>query len=167
MIVRVLKDLYKKSGDFALRDEFGNMMLKCAFVGKGYYIYNKRGIQIAQLAFGKNEASMAVAQNVPSYPGAVRIVKLGCDNFEFETNVIEKGDDQYTKNVVGRAVAKFSVWGPVSKYSYDIFDGSEKVGEVIPYPADDGVFQIRTYSETNILYVFMITLALEWLNAAN
>ena len=90
MIVRVLKDLYKKSGDFALRDEFGNMMLKCAFVGKGYYIYNKRGIQIAQLAFGKNEASMAVAQNVPSYPGAVRIVKQGRDTLEFTTKGLKK-----------------------------------------------------------------------------
>lgn len=166
MIVRVLKELYKIPGDFALRDEFGNMILKCTFVGKGYYIYNKRGIQIAQLSFEKNEASMAVVQSVPAYPGAVRIVKIGVDDFIFETNVIEKGDEQYTKNVKGKTAARYTVWGAPSKYSYDIFDGSEKVGEVIPYPADDGVFQIRTFTDTNILYVFMITLALEWLNAA-
>ena len=165
MIVRVLKNLYKMPGDFALRDELGNMILKCSYVGNGYYIYNKRGIQIAQLAFTKGEAQMAVVQHIPAYPGAVNIVKLGTDDFVFETNVIEKGDDQYTKNVKGRNAGKFTVWGTPSKYSYDIFDGSENVAEVIPFPSDDGVFQIRTNAATNILYVFMITLALEWLNA--
>ena len=68
MIVRVLKELYTLQGDFALRDELGNMILKCSYVGNGYYIYNKRGIQIAQLAFSKGEAQMAVVTISSSKP---------------------------------------------------------------------------------------------------
>lgn len=165
MIVRVLKKLYEKAGDFALRDELGNMICKTAYLGAGYYIYNKRGSQVAQLVFQKNTATMSVISSVPSYPGAVKMTALAPDNFVFDMNVIDKGDDQFVKNVKGREAKRFSLWGTPSAYSFDIFDGSERVGEVIPYPADNGVYQIRTFEDTNLLYVLMICLAQEKLNA--
>ena len=165
MIVRVLKRLYEKAGDFALRDELGNMICKTAYIGSGYYIYNKRGAQIAQLVFQKGTAAMSVASSAPSYPGAVNMSITAPDRFIFDVNVIEKGDDQYIKNVKGRAAKNFSIWGTPSAYAFDIYDGSEKVAEVIPYPQDDDVYQLRTFEETNLLYVYMICLSIEKLNA--
>lgn len=165
MIVRVLKKLYQKAGDFALRDELGNMICKTAYIGAGYYIYNKRGQQVAQLVFQKNSATMSVVSSVPAYPGAIRMSVVAPDSFVFDANVIDKGDDQFVKNVKGRDAKRFSLWGVPSAYSFDIFDGPERVGEVIPYPADDDVYQIRTFEETNLLYVLMICLAQEKLNA--
>ena len=51
MIFRILKKLYGRAGDFALRTEMGDLICKAAYIKSGYYIYNKLGEQVAQLSF--------------------------------------------------------------------------------------------------------------------
>ncbi len=161
MIFRVLKKLYGRAGDFALRSEMGDMLCKAAYLSSGYYIYNKYGEQIAQLAFNGNTASMSIATPNPVYPGAITMVCGGKDNFYFTNNVIEKGDDAFIKNVKGKQSYNFSIWGKPSAYGYDIYDGSDLVANVIPYPQDEEVYQIRVHEKGNLFYIFMICLAAE------
>ena len=94
MIFRVIKRLYEKNGDFALRDEIGNMICKAAYIEQGYYIYNKRGSQIAQLVFnGNNTAMLSVISDIPAYPGTVRMTSIGVEEFVFDYNVIDLCDE--------------------------------------------------------------------------
>lgn len=161
MIFRILKNLYSLPGDFALRSEFGDLVCKTAYLNSGYYIYNKEGVQLAQLVFEGNSALMSVASPAPVYPGVIRMTMVGKDDFVFDNNVIEKGDDQYIKNVKGKKARNFSIWGKPSEYGYDIYEGSAVMANVIPYPADDSVYQVRVQENGNILYVLMICLAAE------
>lgn len=166
MIFRVIKRLYEKNGDFALRDEIGNMICKAAYIEQGYYIYNKRGSQIAQLVFnGNNSAMLSVISDLPAYPGTVRMTAVAVDEFIFDANVIDRGDDEYISKIRGKAAHNFSLWGRPSAYGFDIYDGSDTVANVIPYPADDEIYQVRVNENSNLLYVFMICLAAEKLNA--
>lgn len=167
MIFRILKNLYDLPGDFALRSEFGDFVCKTAYLNSGYYIYNKNGIQLAQLVFDGNSAFMSVASPTPVYPGVVRITMAGNDQFIFDSNVIEKGDEAYIKNVKGKKAPAFSVWGKPSEYGFDIYEGSSVVANVIPYPQDDSVYQVRVQGDGNILYILMICLALERLRNVN
>lgn len=162
MIFRILKKLYGRAGDFALRTEMGDMLCKAAYLSSGYYIYNKLGDQVAQLSFeGKRLQTMAIATPNPVYPGAVKMVCNGKDNFSFFTNVIDKGDDQYIKNVKGKQSFNFSIWGKPSEYGYDIYDGKDLVANVIPLPQDEEVYQVRIHEKGNLFYIFMICLATE------
>lgn len=161
MIFRILKNLYDLPGDFALRSEFGDFVCKTAYLNSGYYIYNKNGIQLAQLVFDGNTALMSVASPKPVYPGVVRMTMVGKDQFVFDNNVIEKGDEEYLKNVQSKKALAFSIWGKPSEYGYDIYEGSSVIANVIPYPQDDSVYQVRAQGDGNILYILMICLAAE------
>lgn len=161
MIFRILKKLYGRAGDFALRTELGDMICKSAYLSSGYYIYNKFGDQVAQLSFEGNVATMAIATPNPVYPGAIRMVMNGKDNFSFYSNVIEKGDDAFIKNVKGKQSYNFSIWGKPSEYGYDIYDGSDLIANVIPFPQDEEVYQVKIHEKGNLFYVFMICLATE------
>ncbi len=168
MIFRILKDLDSLPGDFALRSEFGDTVCKTAYLNSGYYIYNKVGMQLAQLVFNGNTALMSVAAPTPSYPGVIRMTMVGKDSFIFDNNILEKGDEEFVKNVKGKPARNFSIWGKPSEYGYDIYDGSVIIANVIPYPTDDAVYQVRVHEDANILYVLMICLAAEKLrNSAN
>ena len=161
MIFRILKKLYAQAGDFALRSELGDLICKAAYLNSGYYIYNKYGEQVAQVVFEGNTASLSIATPNPVYPGAVKMVCNGKDSFYFAANVIDKGDDAFIANVKGKQTYNFSVWGKPSEYVYDIFDGSDKVASVIPYPQDEQVYQVQIHEKGNLFYVFMICLAAE------
>ncbi len=161
MIFRILKKLYGRAGDFALRSEMGDMLCKAAYLSSGYYIYNKLGDQVAQLSFEGNTANMAIATPNPVYPGAIKLVCAGKDSFYFTDNVIEKGDDAFIKNVKGNQKHNFSIWGKPSEYGFDIYDGKDVVANVIPYPQDEEVYQIRVHEKANVFYIFMICLAVE------
>lgn len=163
MIFRVYKKLYEKAGDFALRSEMGDMICKAAYLKSGYYIYNKFGEQVAQLSFDDKAkvATMAVATPNPVYPGAINMALTGKDSFSFYSNVIEKGDDQFIKNVKGAKSYNFSIWGKPSEYGYDVYDGSDLVANVIPYPQDEEVYQVKIHEKGNLFYIFMICLATE------
>ena len=163
MIFRVIKKLYGKAGDFALRSEMGDMICKAAYLSSGYYIYNKFGEQVAQLSFDDKEkvATMAIATPNPVYPGAIRMACNGKDNFSFFANVIEKGDDQYIQNVKGKQSYNFSIWGKPSEYGFDIYDDKDLVANVIPFPQDEEVYQVRIHEKGNLFYIFMICLAVE------
>ena len=99
--------------------------------------------------------------NEEEYDLGIKMAMNGKDNFSFFTNVIEKGDEQYIKNVKGKQSYNFSIWGKPSEYGYDIYDGKDLVANVIPFPQDEEVYQVRIHEKGNLFFIFMICLATE------
>ncbi|HQC54485.1 MAG TPA: hypothetical protein PKX91_02025 [Clostridia bacterium] len=165
MIFKIRKKIYEIRQDYAVKNTIGEVVCKIAVLPSGYYIYNKLGLQIAQVTFEENAAKMSIVKSTPTFPGAVKMKILAPNEFKFVTNELDKGDDVFVKAVKGAKASRFSIWGKPSQYNFEIYDGSQVVGSVIPVPGEPNFYQIRTTESTNILYVLMICLASEKLHA--
>ena len=163
MIFKIKKKLYAESADAAIKTPIGELFCKIASLPNGYYFYNKSGVQLAQVVFTEGGAELSLVLGKPSFPGAVIMRAEGADSFSFSGNEIGTEDKSRIGGLTSKGAAhKFSIWGKPSEYSYQIYDGSNLVAEIVPSEAD--LFEIATTEHTNLLYVLMIALAAEKLS---
>lgn len=150
--------------DYSVKNALGETVCKVAVLTKGYYLYNKTGVQLAQLTFEENSASLAIAKSKPSYPGAIKMRLTAPNMVKFSTNEIEKGDERFITAVRGGKTQDFSIWGKPKDYNFDIYEGSTLYANVIPVVDDPTHYQVRTSDEANFLYVLLICFASEKLH---
>lgn len=163
MIFKIRKKFYAESADAVIKTPIGELFCKIASLPNGFYFYNKSGLQLAQVVFSDRGAELSLANSKPSFPGAV-IMRADGNSFSFSGNEIGADDSARLGGIKGNGAAHaFSIWGKTRDYSYQIYDGSKLVGEVVP-SSDPGYFEIGTTEHTNLLYALMITLAAEKLN---
>ncbi|MDD4120295.1 MAG: hypothetical protein PHG90_01720 [Clostridia bacterium] len=164
MIFKIKKQIFDMKSDYSVKNALGETVCKVAVLTKGYYIYNKTGIQLAQLTFEGNTASLAIAKSKPSYPGAIKMRLNSPNNFKFSTNEIEKDDERFISAVKGGKTPEFSIWGKPKDYNFDIYEGSSLYANVIPVVDDSSYYQVRTSDDANFLYVLLICFANEKLH---
>ncbi len=165
MIFKIKKKIYEMRQDYTVKNAIGEVVCKIAMLPSGFYFYNKLGLQLAQVTFQDNAATLSIVKSNPTFPGAVKMKIMGQNDFKFVTNELEKGDEVFVKAVKGAKANKFSIWGKPSQYNFEIYDGSYVVASVVPVMGEPNFYQIRTTESTNILYVLMICLAAEKLHA--
>lgn len=164
MYVKLKKELYQHPGDFAVQSEIGEIICKIAKLSKGYYLYNKSGEQIAQITFEPGAATLALAHKKATAPTATKMVITAKDTFLFPKNVYAKDDMDYLNNLSGQNNDNFSIWGNVSKYGYDIYDGSKIAANVVSSTEDPSVYTLKISETANIIKMILIAVAAEALN---
>lgn len=167
MILKIRKNIHATGAEYTVRGTMGEVFCKITPLAGGYYIYDKQGHQLAQVTFGKKkkpETAMSVLSVHPSFPGAIRLAKVG-NGFEFSPYVVTKEDKRFIKNIKGKKVIPdYSIWGDPSTYAYDLYEGNTILANIVPSSYDFNYFKVNLHENANFLWVLVIVLSLEHLS---
>ncbi|MGI6213393.1 MAG: hypothetical protein ACOYIQ_02430 [Christensenellales bacterium] len=167
MIIKIDKLIFKDDGDCIIRYMDGRVFCHIAKVANGYYIYNVKGEQIAQMLFGKKSCDLVLANpylpKESSYTlhllknGNFAVTPLEIDELR-DRRFIERLQKEQEVSVLNKA--EFTLVGDFREYNYDIYRGSIAAGNVLPHE-DDAYFKVRINEGGNIVRVMMLALAID------
>ncbi|MDR2266121.1 MAG: hypothetical protein LBE09_00850 [Christensenellaceae bacterium] len=165
MIFKIRKKMYEIVNDYALTSCIGDTLFKVAHIRNGFYFYNTRGEQIAQLTFNRNEARISVPHVITNVPTIITVARDEIGNFYFSYDTNTPDDNAYISSVVpSNDGAELTIWGNLVKYSFDIYEGPSLSASVVPVLDDPAHYMIKLEEQANILQMVMMVIALETLN---
>jgi hypothetical protein len=167
MVFRIKKELYKTKEDFALKPQDGSFVLRVAAFRKGYYVYNASGAQTAQIVFGKERATVSVADGasmtvIKNYDNTFAVIDTMPS--EEEKKKIKDPSKQKKSSLV------YMIYGNVAAYNYDIYE--KRADQKLPVKAtivindifEQGWYKVKITESVNTLRTLMICLALDRLS---
>ncbi len=158
--------MHQDDGDCIIRLIDGKVFCHIAKVVNGYYIYNVKGEQIAQMLFDKKSCDLVLANPYLPKESSYTLHLLRKGQFAVTPlKIEEKSDKKYIAklekkdtNVLNKA--QFTILGDFKGYNYDIYRASNPVGNVLPHE-DDAYFKLRINEGGNIVRVMMLALAVD------
>lgn len=170
MIIKIDKLMWQDDGDCIIRYMDGRVFCHVAKVVNGYYIYNTKSDQIAQMLFYKKSCDLVVANpyvaKESSYTlhlargGKLMVTPLEVKEKD-DKKFIEKLEKEQEGSVLNKA--EITIIGDFKAYNYDIYRASHAVGNVLPHE-DDAYFKLRINEGGNIVRMLMFSLAVDRLS---
>lgn len=159
MIFRIPKDLYAELDDASIFSAIGEFAFKIAKIKKGYFVYNRDAIQIAQIAFLPYEARITVADH-----GTLSLTRTKrATYYDIQPMKLEKEDEQYRK-FQNKIDGEYAVIGSFAEMSFDVYYNSKCVMNVIPDSSDPNFFKVRINEGGNLIILTLIAIAVNKLN---
>lgn len=167
MIYHIRKNIYKFGEDFVIKPIGGEFLFKVTSIKKGYYLYDKNGLQVGQITFEKGKASIVAPES------SAIIVYKNDYSYSIDSKQI---DDENPKEQIDKTCFKENkvinmIFGTPNSYKYDIYEKSEGkkqpeiVANIIPDVSDNNFYKIRINGGENILKLIMVILAIDKLNS--
>jgi|AGTN01.2.fsa_nt_gi hypothetical protein len=161
MILKLKKEFYRDAGDYAVKPERGEAIMKIASLPGGYYAYNKAGEQIGQVSFGGGFAQVSIGRKKGG-SAALSVVNDG-GKLKFLPYEAEKEDLRYLEGIEPGPAVKTTIWGDPKNYNYDLYEGNAKVASFVPSTTDPDFYLLKWGESGNILKIILISLAVEGL----
>lgn len=165
MIYQIKKNVGASPDAVSVISAIGEFVCNVSVLGDGYYLFNKQGLQIAQIVFKDAGAIMSIARTKPVFPGSLKISRLGKDEYVISANQVGAEDDQYLENIKGKKSENYSIWGTPSEYNYDIYCGNKLAANVLISATEPATMKINMGLDGNLLNVIMIALAVDKFNS--
>lgn len=159
MIFRIPKDLYSALSDASIFSAIGEFAFKIAKVKKGYFVYNRDAVQIAQIEFRPYEARITVAD----YGTLVLSRDRRTTYYDIAPLKLEKEDEQY-REFQNKINGEYALIGSFAEMAFDVYYEAKCVMNVIPDSSDDGYFKIRINEGGNLIILTLIAIAVNKLN---
>ncbi|GEM_PF-4716201 len=167
MIIKIDKLMHQDDGDCTIRFMDGRVFCHVAKVVNGYYLYNVKGEQIAQMLFDKKSCDLLLANPYLPKESSYTLHLLRGGKFAVaplkikvrsDKKYIERLEKEQEASVLNKA--QFTIVGDFKGYNYDIYRASNPVGNVLPHE-DKGYFKLRINEGGNIVRVMMLALAVD------
>jgi len=163
MILKLKKKAYEQEkASFAVTNEFGEFIAIVSKVKKGFYITNRDGERIGQIAFNKQQAKVEVAND--RYDDVLTVLTQMPDGrFLIEgASLFDALDNAGQPILSNRYEDKISIWGNPNTYSYDMFSGNKKAASVSTYVKSPAILAVSIEGSYNVLRILMIILAIDY-----
>lgn len=159
MIFRIPKDLYAALDDASIFSAIGEFAFKIAKIKKGYFVYNRDAIQIAQIEFRPYEARITVADH-----GTLTLTReRRATNYDIGPLKLEKEDEQF-RQFQHKIDGEYALIGSFAEMAFDVYFRAKCVMNVIPDSSDPNFFKVRINEGGNLIILTLIAIAVNKLN---
>lgn len=168
MIFSIKKALFNEIKDYRIKPNHGVFEVRVAKLTKGYYLYDKNGVQVGQIVFSKGNAKIVVPDS-----SAIDIVLIDEKNRYMITDGICSLEDEKSIEKVEEKkenLYEYMIYGKPEEYRFDIYE--KKKGEKLPRVSaniindisNNAFYKVRIVDTDNLLKTLMICLAIDKLN---
>lgn len=163
MIYKIKKNLSSSQEDYAIVSSLGELLCKVAVMTNGYYLYNKNGLQLAQIKIEDGKAYLSIARERPAFPGTI-VLQGGQDKFDISYLEPTEADKAVIETLCKAEAAAYTVWGMPSQNNYDLYLGSKKCANIVPCATNPEIYNINILDAGNALNIIMLAIAMDTFN---